>query len=131
MMLPGSFALTTHYSFRFLLAALAAWRLTHLISQEDGPWDLLRRFRGSLGSGLAWKLVTCFYCLSIWVSLPFALFVGGSLVEMLVEWLAISGAAILLERATREPFEFKFEDDEHGLLRTENRRTLDDHSERP
>ena len=111
-MFSNPWALTTHYGFRFLLAALAVWRVTHLVTNEDGPWDLLRKFRHGLGGGVSGKLASCFYCLSIWVALPLAWFVGGSLVEKAVVWWALSGGAVLLERLTREPFEFKVEDNE-------------------
>ena len=111
-MSANPWALTMHYGFRFLLAALAVWRVTHLVAKEDGPWDLLRRFRRGLGEGMLGKLASCFYCLSIWVALLFAWFLGGSLVERIVGWWALSGAAVLLERVTAEPFEFKVEDNE-------------------
>jgi len=106
-----------HYSFKFVLASLAVWRLTHLLSKEDGPWDLLRRFRTSLGQGVWGRLFSCFYCLSVWIALPFAFFVGGSLAEKAVGWLAVSGAAILLERLMREPLEVIMPEDDHELLR--------------
>ena len=38
-------ALTIHDGFRFLLATLAAWRVTCLIAKEDGPWDFVRKLR--------------------------------------------------------------------------------------
>ena len=101
-----------HYSFRFLLAILAVWRLTHMLSREDGPWDILVRLRRTAGAGMLGKLVACFYCLSIWVALPFAWFLKGDATETFVGWLAISGGAILLERFTREPVEVKIEEDE-------------------
>jgi hypothetical protein len=119
-----------HYGFRFLLAVLAVWRLTHLLSKEDGPWDLLRRFRVQLGNGLWGDLFSCFYCLSIWVALPFAFFLGVSLPEELVGWWAISGGAAILERLSREPLEFKFKDEGDELLRRDKRRALDDQPER-
>ena len=120
-----------HYGFRFILAVLATWRLTHLLAYEDGPWDVLQKFRMSLGQGIFRKLIGCFYCLSLWIALPLAFFVGGSWSEIAVSWAAISGAAILLERTTRDPFEFKFEDENNGLLRTDNSGTADDQSARP
>jgi hypothetical protein len=85
---------------RLLLAVLACWRVTHLLALEDGPWDAVVRFRARLGSGLLGRLVDCFYCLSVWVAAPLACFVARRPVELLVAWLAISGAACLLERAT-------------------------------
>jgi len=129
-MLPEAWALTMHYSFRFILAALAVWRLTHLISKEDGPWDLLSKFRSRLGQRMVGKMVSCFNCLSLWVALPLALFVGGSVLEMLVCWLALSGSAVLLERVGREPFEFKIEESDDGMLRQNGGGAVDDQPER-
>ncbi len=100
-------------AFRFVLATLAVWRITHLLAAEDGPWDVLLRFRRALGAGMAGKLVRCFYCLSIWVALPFAWFLKGNAAETVVGWLALSGAAVLLERLTRESVELRIEEEEH------------------
>jgi hypothetical protein len=99
-----------HYTFRFLLAALAVWRVTHMLAHEDGPWEILVRFRRGLGP--LKKLVGCFYCLSIWVALPFAWFLKGDIAETFVGWLALSGGAVLLERLTWEPLELKIAEDE-------------------
>src|SRR5262249_50797143 len=101
-----------HYSFRFLLATLAVWRVTHLLSQEDGPWDLIVRLRRALAKGVIGKLLSCFYCLSIWIAAPFAWFLKGDYAETFVCWLALSGAAILLQRATRESFDLKIQEEE-------------------
>jgi hypothetical protein len=38
---------------------------------------------------------------SVWVALPPALWIGRSAEERALSWLALSGAAILLERATQ------------------------------
>ncbi len=100
-----------HYSFRFVLAVLAVWRITHMLSREDGPWDILVRLRRALGAGMLSKLVACFYCLSVWVALPLAWFLKGSIAETLVGWLALSGGAILLERLVGEPVELKIEEE--------------------
>ena len=100
------------YAFRFLLATLAVWRVTHMLSREDGPWDLVLRLRRSLGTGMPARLVACFYCLSVWVALPFAWFLKGDAVETLVGWLALSGGASLIERLGREPLELKVEEAE-------------------
>ena len=101
-----------HYAFRFLLATLAVWRITHMLTKEDGPWDTFLRLRRSLGTGTVKKLVSCFYCLSVWVAVPFAFFLQGNSWETAVGWFALSGGAILIERLTREPFELKIEDEE-------------------
>jgi len=89
--------------FRFSLAAFAVWRVTHLLACEDGPWDILVRLRRCLGRNVLGRLMDCFQCLSIWVAAPFALFLRPSPAEFILVWLAISGAACLLERTRPEP----------------------------
>ncbi|MBI3120918.1 MAG: DUF1360 domain-containing protein [candidate division NC10 bacterium] len=88
---------------RFVLAVLATWRITHLLANEDGPAELLARFRERLGGGLAGRLMDCFHCLSFWVAAPLAFFVSGNPLELLLTWLALSGGACLLERFGQEP----------------------------
>jgi hypothetical protein len=88
---------------RLLVAVLATWRVTHLLANEDGPADIIVRFRKLLGRSLAGQLMDCFNCLSLWVAAPIALFVSRRWWEWLLSWLAISGAACLLERLGREP----------------------------
>ncbi|MGH9455984.1 MAG: hypothetical protein ACRD2O_18680, partial [Terriglobia bacterium] len=93
----------TSFWIRFVLAALATWRVTHLLANEDGPADLMVRFRARLGHGLAGRLMDCFMCLSLWVAAPAALFVTAKLLDGLFAWLALSGAACLLERLGQQP----------------------------
>jgi Protein of unknown function (DUF1360) len=88
---------------RLVLAILATWRVTHLLANEDGPWDLIARLRARLGNGLLGRLMDCFKCLSLWVALPMAFFVSRRPVEIVFTWLALSGAACLLERIGQEP----------------------------
>jgi hypothetical protein len=82
----------------FVLGTFSVWRITHLFNAEDGPWDVMVRFRRLLGDGFFGKLTDCFYCLSVWVSLPFAAVLGQSYLEKFMLWWAMSGAAILLQR---------------------------------
>lgn len=93
-----------------LLSALAVWRITHVISLEEGPWSACTRLRRWAGQGFWGQLVNCFYCLSVWVALPFACVLNTSWLQALIAWWAFSGAAILLERATGDPVEVKIED---------------------
>ena len=87
----------------FVLAVLATWRVTHLLANEDGPVDLIFRFRRLLDQSLAGRLMDCFNCLSLWIAAPAALFVSRRPMEWLFTWLALSGAACLLERVLKEP----------------------------
>jgi len=84
----------------FLLGALCVWRLTHLLVAEDGPWRVFARLRESVGAGFWGDLLGCFYCLSLWIAVPFALITGDTLLERALLWPALSGGALLLERAT-------------------------------
>lgn len=84
--------------FAFALAALATWRTTHLITEEDGPAGLVLKLRSTLGTNLLGTLMDCFQCLSLWTAVPFTFSITRSLPEWLLVWLALSGAACLLER---------------------------------
>ena len=88
---------------KFLAAILAVWRVTHLIVVEDGPWDVLRRTRAVLQRVGLERLVNCFLCCSVWVAIPFTLLVTRGWETAAIVLPALSGGAILLERATREP----------------------------
>lgn len=88
---------------RFAVAVLATWRVTHLLASEDGPADIIVRFRVWLGDRLIGKLMDCFNCLSFWIAAPAALFVSHKWLDWLFTWLALSGAACLLERLGHEP----------------------------
>jgi Protein of unknown function (DUF1360) len=88
---------------RFDLAVLATWRVTHLLANEDGPADLILRFRRLLGQSLAGSLMDCFQCLSLWIAAASAFYVTRSPLEWTFTWLALSGAACLLERIVKDP----------------------------
>ena len=82
------------------VAILGVWRITHLLHAEDGPADVFLRIRQALGSNMAGKALDCFYCLSLWIALPFAYWLGQTWGERILLWLAASAGAILLERIT-------------------------------
>jgi len=93
-----------------LLSALAIWRLTHLLSLEEGPWSVFLRIRQGVGHGFWGQLVNCFYCLSVWVAAPFAYLLPVTWAGRFIAWWALSGAAILLERLTSDPLEVRVEE---------------------
>ena len=111
---------------RFALAALATWRVTHLLAREDGPADAVVLLRARAGTGLLGQLMDCFYCLSIWVAAPFAARVARTPGERVMAWLALSGAACLLERMHPDPTtihdDYDIQGGEHELLWTEAKR---------
>lgn len=84
------------------IAALAVWRLTHLLNVEDGPFHAFESFRRMLRGLSLGGLIDCFYCLSVWVAGPFAIWIGNTWTERGTLGLALSGAAILINRSVEE-----------------------------
>jgi hypothetical protein len=107
------------------LAILGVWRITHLLNAEDGPWDIFVRLRQLAGGGGWGELLDCFYCLSLWVAVPFACGLGDGWTEKLLLWPALSAGSILLERLTPDRREdppsrvdyFEIPEDSDALLR--------------
>lgn len=89
--------------YELILGILGVWRITYLLVAEGGPFQFfarLRRFTVLRNAGFSGELLNCFYCLSLYVAVPFAWFLGDEWREWLLLWPALSGAAILLERTT-------------------------------
>lgn len=86
--------------YRLIIGILVAWRITHLLFAEDGPWDVIIRLRRQAGAGFWGTLLDCFYCLSLWVAAPLALLLGSGWTGRLLLWPALSAGAILIERLT-------------------------------
>src|SRR5829696_3498826 len=107
-----------------LLGILGVWRVTSLVGTEDGPFDIFAEWRKAAGNGFLAKALSCFYCLSLWVAVPFGLLIGETWTERFVLWLALSAGAILLHRLTQaadaESPAVYFEDkeNENAVLRT-------------
>ena len=81
-----------------MLSVLAVWRVTHLLQAEDGPFDLVFKVRKFVGNGFFGSLMDCFYCLSLWVALPLAMYVGRTWFERVLQWLALSSGAIIIQK---------------------------------
>ena len=94
------------------LGILGVWRVTHMLNAEDGPGRIFVRIRKLAGNGFWGSLLDCFYCLSVWTAAAFACAIADGWSERLLLWPALSGAAILLERATKPAPAVYFEDPE-------------------
>jgi hypothetical protein len=105
--------------FRFLIAALASWRVAFLLVREDGPGGVFAALRRKSGKGFLGKLLSCVKCTGTWIAVPFAFFVNGNWIELLVVWLALAGVTALIDEWTRPPFEWQEAKDD-GLLPTES-----------
>jgi Protein of unknown function (DUF1360) len=98
--------------FHFIMSVLAVWRLTHLLSKEDGPFNLIFKLRKQIGQGFFGALLDCFYCLSIWIAIPFGIWVANDIMEKIICCLALSGGACIIEKLinkTNKPPQY-FED---------------------
>lgn len=82
----------------FGMAALAVWRLTHLLYAEDGPWDYIVHLRRACGEGFFGQLMDCFYCLSLWTAAAVSLLLASTWSTALLLWLSLSASAIFLEK---------------------------------
>lgn len=89
---------------KYLIVVIVVWRLTHLISSEDGPFDLIIKIRKIAGNSFFGKLMDCFYCLSIWIGLLCGFYVSNDWKEIILLTLFYSGASILLEKFTNKNF---------------------------
>lgn len=93
----------------FVLACFACFRLSELITVDDGPGDVLLKARAWLG---AYDLgedgkpktslgrgVVCPYCIGIWLAFGFAFAVMPDPIDwrLLLWWLAIAGGAAFLQ----------------------------------
>lgn len=91
--------------YRLCVGILAVWRVTHLLQAEDGPWDCVVFLRQKAGDSFWGQLLDCFYCLSVWISAPFAIWLGQKTGDRILLWPALSAGAILLERITDRGYE--------------------------
>lgn len=91
---------------RFVIAVLACYRLAQLVAIDDGPYFIFDRFRKEIGKRAAdgdtlWvnlaELTVCPFCLGIWFALPLAVWVGGTIIEIIIIWLAIAGGQAFLQ----------------------------------
>jgi hypothetical protein len=81
-----------------LLASLAVYRLSRMITDEEGPFSVFTMLRGWfppvnwIGRGLE-----CIMCVSVWVALPVALFIDWTWTAPLT-WLALSSVTVIIRK---------------------------------
>lgn len=95
----------------FLILALAVWRLSSLLVEEEGPFLVFVRLRTRAGieyddyseriatTELA-KIFNCVWCMSVWVGIFTVIFywIWPEAIYWIAMPLALSAAAILLDR---------------------------------
>jgi hypothetical protein len=85
----------------FLLSALVHWRIVRLPSGDYGRWSRMAWLSGRFSRHAPGRLMDCFCGLSLWVSLPLAIWLSSGWIGLLLHWHALPGAACLLERAAQ------------------------------
>ena len=97
----------------FLIVAFAVWRISALVSYEDGPFNMFRWFRKRVGikyydhgekiekdyKGLA-SFFDCVWCVSLWIGLFAAAMYWQRPILTVIFSLpfALSAGAIIIER---------------------------------
>lgn len=84
----------------FIVMTLAVWRLTKIVNEEEGPFEIFKYIRASFPTdgkrGWIGRGIYCFWCVSFWFGLaiglayspvPFGVIIG----------LALSALAILFD----------------------------------
>lgn len=89
-----------------ILASFACYRLSLLITQDEGPFSVFQKLRfyaggynlapngepiTNLGRG-----IICPLCVGLWIALPLAILINGFNWYTLVYWLAIAGIQAFL-----------------------------------
>lgn len=103
--------------FRFAVLALAIWRISNMLVNEDGPWMAFEHLRLRVGlqpapceectretdppGQMPGSLFSCVWCLSVWVGAVVALL--ALLLPGVMFWLcmpfALSAVACLIDRS--------------------------------
>jgi hypothetical protein len=86
----------------WFLIGIAVWRLTRMVWTERGPLDIFIRARAFLAKkqkrmGGLYDLVSCFFCLSVWVSIIPAIFMATDFLTFIITVLILSGIAIIIQ----------------------------------
>lgn len=93
-----------------VLLALACWRLSSLFVREDGPFDILAKFRYFIGvefdefsrpkpRNVIAGIFSCVWCMSVWIGGVLAIFsaYSANIHTFLLVALALSSAAIVVD----------------------------------
>lgn len=101
----------------YLIMALATWRISAMLSYEDGPRDVFRKLRETMGiehqDDIPYQIVvvndtflaslfSCLWCVSVWIGA--IIYVGHILWPDIVYLLmpfALSAVAIVIEKVAR------------------------------
>lgn len=81
------------YSKSMVWILLATWRLTYLITEENGPYDVFLRLRKRTSS-YKWIDMYCLDCMSVWVAFVMSVVTGFDFYT----WMGLSAGSMLINR---------------------------------
>lgn len=90
-----------------LLAILATYRVSFLITSEEGPFGLAQSFRSAFDRAPGWMRngVHCVLCASFWLSMIPAIYLGWvwslTQADAALLWLGIAGGVVFVAKVAR------------------------------
>ncbi len=81
-----------------LISILAVWRITSFICFDAGPFDAMTKIRLILYKLKLGKLIDCFHCSAVWVSIILSLAIYRVNLSTIFLTLAIAGGASVIEK---------------------------------
>lgn len=83
-----------------ILVTLGVFRLSYMVSNEDGPGDIFSKLREWVGqSNWVGRGLNCFLCVSFWVSSFGAFFLYPDDSKMFfTSWFAIAGLCLIIHK---------------------------------
>lgn len=82
-----------------LLAVFGIWKLSVMLSEFDGPLNVIKVPREWIDSKQTnWRFLAfdCYFCFSTVIAIPFAVYFSTDLNTFVLYWLGLSGGAWLL-----------------------------------
>jgi hypothetical protein len=84
------------------LSNAAVWRFSHRSVEESNRERWIVRLRGRRRPALLPRARHHLFRLSLWLALPIAVLTSSGWLGLFVHWLALFGAASLLEKSTQD-----------------------------
>ncbi len=92
----------------FLIVALAVWRISSLLVNEEGPFGIFEKLRylvgvrydehsERIGTNVIAEVLTCVWCISIYLGALGAILLTNSVLEWTLNALALSTVAVIIE----------------------------------
>lgn len=88
-----------------LIGPIVIWRMTHMMQEENGPFAVFARIRAFIASHTSDRVggvnegYNCFKCLSVWLSMLYAVGLSDSFAQWVAITFFLSGIAIFLNLA--------------------------------